>query len=198
MYVLRLFTIFSGGSVGRNDEEEEAQQQSHGGISDVAGVTAQDKNRRSWSTDSWVSSYSKYKTLIRETSGNIWSLWGFYLAGGNSESWWPQLQWIKIKSECDSLREERSPARHETWRSGQPQQHHRQENSPSEHLLRAGGQKKGERMNEWMSNERMGEQTKRLNCSKLEERNLRQNNTHTHTHRLFTEQIPQLLLSINN
>lgn len=42
----------------------------------------------------------------------------------------------------DSLREERSPARHETWRSGQPQQHHHQENSPSEHLLRAGRQNK--------------------------------------------------------
>lgn len=50
----------------------------------------------------------------------------------------------------DSLREERSPARHETWRSGQPQQHHHQENSPSEHLLRAGRQKQGERMNKWV------------------------------------------------
>lgn len=52
MCVLSLFTVCSGGSVGRYDEEEETQQQSHGGISDVAGVTDGDKKRRNLSTDS--------------------------------------------------------------------------------------------------------------------------------------------------
>lgn len=41
------FTVFSGGFIGGYDEEEEAQQQSHGGVGDVVRVTTQDKNRRS-------------------------------------------------------------------------------------------------------------------------------------------------------
>ncbi len=44
------FTVFSGGSVGRDDEEEETKHQSHSGVSDVVLVTEEDENRRNWST----------------------------------------------------------------------------------------------------------------------------------------------------
>lgn len=52
-------------------------------------------------------------------------------------------------NEHDLLREERRPARYETWRSGQPQQHHQNENHPSEGLLRA--VRVNKTMSGWMS-----------------------------------------------
>lgn len=185
MCVLSLFTVCSGGSVGRYDEEEETQQQSHGGISDVAGVTDGDKNRRNWYTDSWVSGYSQYMTLITEMSWNVWSVWGVTHWGRREAQ--PGMKPGDLVNHNNTITRKTPPVNISWELDG-----------------------KTRREDEWMSNWRVEEQTERQESvdqtaanwrKETKNKNLRQK----HRSRITVESlcwsvgpIPQLLVSINN
>lgn len=100
-------TVFCGQSMGRYNEEEEAQQQSYGGISDVFRVPVKD--------------------IVTQC---FWQ--GLFSATDEST-------WMNENKGGGSLREQRWPARDESWSSGQPQQHHDNEDDTGEDLLRTEG-----------------------------------------------------------